>query len=77
MATIRIRIGNDGQTTFAVQGAHEADETVVSEENIPLLACGKLTDALERAVGQVVERQLCAEPDARPTPITVPAHETT
>ncbi len=71
MPKIRIRIGQDGRTTFAVEGAQEDGETVVNLANVSSLACGKLTQALEAAVGTVEERRLCTDP-----PESVPTHVT-
>jgi hypothetical protein len=77
MKRIRIRIGKDGQTTFAVEGVREEAETVASRENIPDLACGKLTKALEEAVGQVVERRVClGEAGDEPAVVTEQPRET-
>jgi hypothetical protein len=75
MPKIRIRIGKDGRTTFAVEGAQEDGETVISQENVKSLACVKLTQALEAAVGTVEERRLCTEQNDVVNPINVQAHE--
>jgi hypothetical protein len=77
MPKIRIRIGKDGRTTFAVEGAQEDGETVISQENVKSLACVKLTQALEEAVGQVEERKLCTnQQDVVRSHVTEKPHET-
>jgi hypothetical protein len=64
MKKMRIRIGNDGRTQIRVEGGEGA-------------SCLDFTKAMERALGQVEQRELCPEYDQEPEQVQIQETERT
>lgn len=64
MKKMRIRIGNDGRTQIRVEGGEGAD-------------CLAFTQAMERALGAVEQRELTADYEKEPERVLVQEREQT